>query len=99
MYTIITDQQITRNRKVHLVFDGDDACVFSSPLLKDCIEWLKENAGFTFMLDFGDYRTLLRIPSEPHDGQDGITGWLHKPKKGEPEEGADPQTASQLKTS
>lgn len=94
MYTILTDNQITKNRRVHYVFDGEDVLKFSAPTLKDCIEWLKENETHHFYIDFGDYRAMLYLAHEGGEHHGPITGWLHKPNYAEPGDGANPQAAA-----
>jgi len=94
MYTILTDNQITRNRRVHYVFDGEDTLKFSAPTLKDCIEWLQENGTHHFYMDFGDYRAMLYLVDEPGEHHGPITGWLHKPEHERPTDVADAQAAT-----
>ena len=94
MYTILTDNQITRNRRVHYVFDGEDTLMFSAPTLKDCIEWLQENKAHKFWLDLGVYRVALYLPIKPSDDHAKVLGWLHKPNYPEDGDGANPQAAA-----
>ena len=96
MHTLLTDNQITRNRKVHYVMDREDVVVFSAPALRDCLEWLQENEVRHFYIDFGDFRALMYLPSEPCEGEERIPGRLHRPKDEGPEDGASPQAAPQL---
>ena len=96
MHTILTDNQVTRNRKVHYVMDGEDVVMFSAPTLKDCIEWMQESDLHDFYIDFGDYRVAVRLPVCPWEGDTIPLGWLHRPKEAELEEGADAQAATQL---
>jgi len=98
MHTIVTDNQITRNRKVHHVVSPEDMVVFSSPLLADCIEWLRENDIRDFYIDFGDFRLGVRLPTCPWEGDAIPLGWLHRPKEAEPEDGADAQAATHIAT-
>lgn len=79
MFTITTDNRVTRNRRVHHVFDTELLLKFSSPELKDCIEWLRENGTHHFYIDFGEYRAMLYLTDKSGEHHGPITGWLHKP--------------------
>lgn len=98
MYTILTDNQITRNRRVHYVFDEEDLLKFSAPTLKDCIEWLKESEAHHFYIDFGDYRAMLYLTPDGRERHGPITGWLHKHDETYPPAAEDPQPAPQPTT-
>ena len=91
MHTILTDNQVTRNRRVHYVMDGEDVVMFSAPTLKDCLEWAQENDLHDFYLDFGDYRVAVRLPVCPWEGDIIPLGWLHRPKGAEVDLGSTPR--------
>lgn len=97
MYTIVTDNQVTRNRKVHYVFDGLDTLVFSAPTLKDCLEYLAENSIPEFYIDYGEYRARLHLAQKSHGVDVTLMGWLHRTPEAKSEDGASPQAAPRPK--
>lgn len=98
MHTIVTDNQITRNRRVHHVVSPDDLVVFTSPKLAECVEWLRENNVRHFYIDFGEYRAMLYLTDERREHHGPITGWLHRTPEWEAAHGASPQAASHIAT-
>lgn len=76
MYTILTDEKITRNRRVHYCIDPDNRVTFTAPYIRDCLDWLHENGHHTFYLDFGKYRVRVHRPQTMKAGYEAVTGWL-----------------------
>lgn len=98
MYTIVTDNQITRNRKVHHVVSPEDMVVFTSSLLRDCIEWLGENKVTEFYMEYGEYRARLHVTEFSHGREVTLMGWLHTSPETKAALGADAQAATHIAT-
>lgn len=96
MHTIVTDNQITRNRKVHHVISPEDMVVFTSPLLDDCIEWLGENNVQEFYIDYGRYRARMHLAQHSQGREVTSMGWLHHSPETKAAVSADAQAASHI---
>lgn len=96
MHTIVTDNQITRNRKVHHVISPEDMVVFTSPLLRDCIEWLNENTVTEFYMEYGEYRVRLHLTEFSHGCEITLMGWLHTSPETKAAVSGDAQAASHI---
>lgn len=98
MHTIVTDNQITRNRRVHHVISPEDMVVFTSPLLKDCIEYLSENNVQEFYIDYGEYRAKMHLREFSHGHEVTLMGWLHRTPDEEAVVSGNAQAATHIAT-
>lgn len=77
MYTILTDVQITRRKRVHIVIDKDGDVQITASSLREAFDWLTEQAEPQVLVEAGAshiYRVTLeplsailkRGPDRPH---------------------------------
>ena len=66
MFTLIADHQLTRRKRTHHVLDEKDVLIFTSPDLRECLEFILEEGQHKFELH-AHLGPALYLTIEPED--------------------------------